>query len=132
MREPEILGRHFLVRAWVGPGGQVLEARTEGWQTFPQIWSQWNAMASAPSGVAPYTSFGANPFHRFVVFERKRIFQSGVVLGCWEHSTVMRWVRNDKHQFTLRPPEPLWTADTVDALVMKAIALYDREISDGS
>ena len=113
-------GLHYELQAYVCGHACVQPSPFEGWATFAQI-------------------FNARPNDcRYAVVRRVTIqvdydnvvkhTKPGGPFMVWDlyHDAVVSRAKRVA-QLTLRPPPPTWTGDTADGMIMKAMALYERE-----
>lgn len=104
--------RRYRPIAYVCCGGCTKSSMYTAWATF------WEIYVERPNNC------------RFVVVENAPTNKHA---PWWPQSPYLAWdLLSDKIDPTglpteLVPPWPLWQADNPDALIVKAIALYDRE-----
>ena len=111
--------RHYELHAYVCGRGCIKPSPFEGWATFSQIFQ--NRPSECRYAVA-----------RLVAL---RNHQGKVIHGPYTVGPFVVWdlyhddvVRHQQWKTTLlRPPPPTWTGPTADAMIMKAMALYDRD-----
>ncbi len=122
--EPAAVGLHYLLHGYVCGGGCFKPSTFEGWATFTQIFNarpdgcRYAIAQLVPIRVNPDSDPNTplvlhdQPLERFACFD---LYDERLVRG-----TPLR------NRGLMPAPEPRWTAHSADALVMKAMALYDR------
>lgn len=103
---------HYLLSCYVGRTGAQLQPSVS---TYSVIFQR------RPSGCRYAV---AQPIH----LQHEGGIVTSVAADYWIAWDLYATTRPDP-QFTLRAPEPIWTGPTEDALIMKAIALYDQPIT---
>lgn len=119
-----VAGLHYLMHGYVCGGGCFKPSPFEGWVTFTQLFQRrpdgcrYAIVQPVPMRVNPDPDpdtplvIHDEPLERWYCFDLQ---DDKLVLG-----TPLR------NRGLISAPEPLWTAHNPDALVMKAMALYDR------
>lgn len=108
-----LAGIHYHLEGYVCGAGCVKPSPFEGWVTFTLIFQQRpNACRFAIAKLVPVYSYEPQ----------------GPWL-CWDlyADALTREINTHKPGGLIPPPWPKWQADSADALIMKAIALYERE-----
>lgn len=123
MANPDpVIAFHYRLECYVGPHGSVRESPLEGWATFADIFNRRpdQFRYAIAQGVALKLE---KPGEATVVAEHE---PAGAYI-CWDLYTddLARGRQLTRRGF-MHTPAPLWTSDSLDGLVMKAIALYDQ------
>jgi hypothetical protein len=103
-----LAGMHYHLEAYVCGAGCVRPSPFDGWATFTLIFQQ------RPSGC------------RFAIAQIVPVFSYEPIgpYVCWDlHEDLTTMPGNN----LLTPPWPKWQGENADALIMKAMALYERE-----
>lgn len=113
-------GLHFHLHGYIGPHGEVRLSQWQGWATFATIFS------NRPDRF------------RYAVARQLVLVQEDPASNTLVNKLADEWVcwdlltddlvrgRHLTNKGIIGAPIPLWHAETADALVMKAIHLYDR------
>lgn len=121
--EPLLVGLHFHLHAYICGNGCVKPSPFEAWATFTQIFQQRpnNCRFAVAQMVPLKQQFGhvgyKGPEGDFLCWD---LYDDDLLVTQRARSRA----RNDG---LLGAPVPKWQGPSADALVMKAMALYDRE-----
>lgn len=104
--DPDPAGLHYKLAAYICAGGCVKLAPFEGVVTFRQV-------------------YDGRPFQcRYAVARETRLFsRDDMDWLAWDFFKIPNYPINEQ----VRAPAPLWRGGDPDALIMKAIALYDQD-----
>lgn len=107
-----LAGVHYHLEAYVCRGGCTKPSPFEGWATFTLIFQQRpHECRYAVARLVPVFSYEpAGPY---------------LCWDLWDDSLLGG--QNTQRNGLITPPFPLWQGPSPDALIMKAVMLYDRE-----
>lgn len=114
-------GLHYELQAYICGAACIKPSPFEGWATFAQIFN------ARPDGCR-YAVVRRVPLrnHQGKVFHSHRAEGPFMVWDLY-HDDVVTHQRHKTDTLLLRPPPPTWTGYSADGMIMKAMALYDRE-----
>jgi hypothetical protein len=116
----EIAGAHYELQAYIG-AGRVFPSPFEGWATFSQIYVR--RPDNCRFAVARQVPLRVSAASEAIVTTGP--YADGPFL-VWDLQSTSITV-GQRHKTRLRPPSPRWWGDNLDGLIMKAIALFDRD-----
>lgn len=115
---------HYRLACYVGPHGNVRESPLEGWATFADIFNR------RPDQFRYAIAQGVPLVLTTISCTRDVVTAADEPAGafiCWDlYTDDLARGRGLTRRGFMHTPAPLWTSDSLDGLVMKAIALYDQ------